>query len=73
MRIRRKTVQQLLLSERELEELARMITEAKEGRTVHYSECETSPGQFFGVGIAPEYDSLAPRMPERSPTGKAYK
>jgi hypothetical protein len=69
MRVRRKVVHQLLLSPREIESLIEMIHEAKEGRTVHASERETSPGQFFGIGVDDRYDSLTgePQRPEPRP------
>jgi hypothetical protein len=68
MQVKRKTISVLLLSPREIELLSEMIQEAKEGRTVHYSERETAPNQFFGVSIDEKHDSInQPRRKERGP------
>ena len=58
MRIKRKTVNMLLLSEREIEILFNLAERARTGQTVHAAEEEVAPGQFFGIAVAPEHDSM---------------
>lgn len=62
MRIKRKTVAQLLLTPEELSQLMEMIHEAEQGKTVHYSERLQPNGSYFGIGIDPAANDDPPRM-----------
>ena len=52
MKVTKRTVQVLELSNAEVEHLYRMVSEASKGHTVHYSEMQTGPSSFFGVRIS---------------------
>ncbi len=74
MRVQRKTISVLLLSQREIDTLAGMIDEAKRGHTVHYAETQTGPNQFFGVSIDEAHDeannprNYGPKQPNKGTT-----
>jgi len=58
MQIKRKTISILQLTQPEVDHLITMIEEARAGHTVHYSETQTGPGQYFGISIGnPERDN----------------
>jgi len=60
MKIRRKVVSQLLLTDEEVNVLLDLVTKAQTGQTVHYAEHQLPNGQFFGVGIDPNANEPEP-------------
>ena len=75
MRIKRKVINILQLSEREIQVLMGLVEQAKEGHISHYAEEEIAPGQFFGVSVAESHDARnqMTRKPfEPVPTNSKY-
>ena len=60
MRIKRKVVQQLLLTEQELKALFECAEKARSGQTVNYAEMKMDDGSFFGIGVGEEYKFQEP-------------
>lgn len=73
MQIKRKVVQQLLLTPEELDAVLDMAAKARDGQTVHYAEMQTDNGSYFGIGVGDEYRAKPRNEPVDSHEFRDYK
>ena len=72
MRIYSKRIHVLGLTPNEISQLLDMVTEAKAGHTVNYSERQQPDGSFFGISIDPKNEHVA-REQVKPSNGEPYR
>lgn len=58
MRLKKRTITVIEMSDREIAMLFDLAEKASKGQHVHYAEAEISKGKFLGISISPEHESM---------------